>query len=255
MLALLIAIAFQAFVFPVGAVQPLYSRNYVGRETVLSHVPVFVLYDPPGDNSYAEYSESRELESDLKYGAHFGFSVSGEETQTWTTSTSWATPDDERMHLVICMEVWQTWDVWCVITSWNIFYEAELVSSSYYTENAYRFDELDQYDIWVDNRIGDPGDWDEFVHLAKNSPRTDVYAYEVSSYAGVGAGYDINVKGIDFSVSVDYRSGTTTRWEVTYYQYNKQESLDYYQYSNFEPYWDDKEDETVSVDTCIWFSI
>ncbi|MFX1416790.1 MAG: hypothetical protein ACFFC0_08250, partial [Promethearchaeota archaeon] len=136
---------------------PLFSepcQEMIGVTSTQSWVPVYVLYDPPGNGSNAELSPSGSGEMTIMFegttpdreviGAHAGAVVTG----------TFATSRELRWHGVVAIPLNQTWEVWRCSSGGVDWIEARLISWERLGSGFFAATELEEYNIWIDNLTG-----------------------------------------------------------------------------------------------------
>lgn len=237
-----------------GMAQPLIWRELVGRVNVTSWVPAFVLYDPPGDGSYAKFTQSKTVTTTFSYGGVVpGYSVSGSTTQGWVISASYSTPSNQRMHCVICGQFVQEWEVWYCESPIHSWYTANLVRTvqNLYGQGIFRFDELSTYNIWVTNLIGVSGQYSWARHVGAECTMTNTLEYFSTNSVQPQIGYQIAPYGILFSISVGTKTVNEQRFTVEY-TYHDSNTLDFFLESNYNINWGTDPPQSVNG-IQIWF--
>ncbi len=229
--------------------------EYLGRETKDSWIPVFALYDPPGNESYAFLTKSRTTSVHLEFGGGgLGNYATGGFDASLAHTEGWGTPDDEQMSCVICYEYRLTWDVYCYITPRRVFYKAILVDSEALDgKGIKRFDNLENFEVWADDRTGIAGDYSYHRLVDHGCSGYDLLEYEWTNLYYTSLGFEISLKGVAFSAGVHIESETTTKLEVKYYYKDTSEDLDFYLYSDYDIDFELQDPDYVD-EVYIWFS-
>jgi hypothetical protein len=238
-----------------GMIQPLISREYIGRQTVISWVPAFVLYDPPGDGSYAKFTQTKTVTTTFSYGGTVpGYSVSGSTTQAWDISVSYSTPSNQRMHCVICGQFEQQWDVWYYESPISSWYTAALVPNTtvnLHGQGIFTFNELSANHLWVTDLTGVSGQYCWARHVGANCTLTNTFEYFSSNSVQPQVGYQIAPYGILFSIYVGTKTVNEQRFTVEY-TYHSSNTLDFFLESNYNINWDTEPPQSVNG-IQIWF--
>jgi hypothetical protein len=218
---------------------PMIWREYLGRYTKLSWVPTFVLYDPPGDGSYSEFTEAQTITSMIKYGgAYVGFEASGQTTQIWTVTTDCSTPSSERMSGVVAITLNQVWDLWEYDYPSRVVYKAILVSSTPTGgKMIWRFDELATQNLWVTDRTGTQGAYSAPRAVGANMTMSETFEYYCSNINVYGAGYFLNLVGFNFKIYIESQSVSSTKAEVSYTYHDSSANLVFNIESNYDINW------------------
>lgn len=204
--------------------------EYVGRTTKDSFVPYFILYDPPGDGSYSTFTESNTHSSKLTLTGKIGFEkASGSWIQSWTTSTTYQTPDDDRSHFVVAKELRITWDVWHYESMVSEWYVAKYVSHIALS-GAYfiSFDDLDSYDMFVEDQTGNQGTYDHHIVVSSGGTISEEYEYLWTYSQPTWVGFEFALYGVQFGGGLSTQSDDSVEVEVTYTYHDDDETLDFY---------------------------
>jgi hypothetical protein len=184
---------------------PLFSepcQEMIGITSTQSWVPVYVLYDPPGNGSYAELSRGGSGQMTIRFdGTTAGHEVIGGYTGAVVMAT-FVTHDNLRWHGVVAVELNQTWEVW-QCSSGNVdWIEARLVSCEGHGVGFFAATELEGSNIWIDNLTGTSSPHRYEWSLAQGETIEATFSYSRAGFFQVGAGYNVSLLGFDFSVRV-----------------------------------------------------
>ncbi len=229
--------------------------EYVGRITKDTWVPFFVLYDPPGDKSYARITETVMLHTKVKFGGGFGgSSVTGGFEGSMTVQTDYQTPDGERMHCVLACEFVLVWDIYYYITPSYSGYRAKLVSATSKDGQAIiRFDNLENFDILVEDQTGQEGEYGYHRHVGKNAAMTERFEYTWTRLYYTHLGIKFSFKYVEFTAGVSIESEDQRTFEALYHYESTEENLDFMLYSNYDINFESPPPNFVD-NIQIWFS-
>ena len=231
-----------------------YQKIYIGRDTSLSWIPVFTLYDPPGDSSYGIFTEATTMQTRVELGAGFGgWSVDGGFEGNIGFSKSFYTPDNRLEHCIIAKQYYCTWDVYYIITMYNSYYTCDLVSVSEESQGSgiFGFSEAGNYDLLYNDLSGTSGDYHENVHVCEDCSATYSMSYSWTDLYYVQLGFAFSAKGVSFRAGVKIRTEDSSTLELDYYFKDTQHSIDCSIESNYDI---DFSDEPYDVDDIgIWF--
>lgn len=178
------------------------DRQFVGFSTVESYVPIYIIYDPPGEGSYSELTTSGDAQVIASFeGSNEDKIVKGVYDVTLGFSMVGG-PRNERMHFAVCEEVNLTWGLWHCYFGASEWYEAVLESTSYLGYGAFRFDELANYSIWVEDLTGISGSFMYRINVSRDQTESLVLLHNSSQLIDNKAGFNMKLFGIDFSVHV-----------------------------------------------------
>jgi hypothetical protein len=183
------------------------NREFVGMSTIESYVPIYILYDPPGGGSYSEITTSGDAQVTASfegltenrvvkgvYDVELGFSMVGG-------------PENSRMHIAVCELLNLTWGLWHCYLGASEWYEAVLNSTSRLGIGAFRFDNLTNHSMWVEDLTGIPGSFTYRVNVSGSQTESLVLLYSRSQFMDIRAGFSMTLFGIDFTVHVFVNTG------------------------------------------------
>ncbi len=177
-------------------------QEMVGATSIQAWVPVYVLYDPPGNGSNAELSRSGSGEMTITFeGTLSGREVIGGYNGAVITAT-FGTPDELRWHGVVAIPLNQTWEVWRCSSGSVDWLEARLVSCNGHGSGFFTATEIEEYNIWMDNLTGTSSPHGHEWNLAQGGTAEATFTFSREGFFHVGAGYNITLLGFDFSVRV-----------------------------------------------------
>lgn len=184
------------------------NRQLVGVSSIESFIPIYIVYDPPGNGSYSEITTANEgqvvasfrsMEKSLvvigEYDVSLGFGSAGG-------------PKDERMHSVLCEELNMTWSLWHCQLFASKWYEAILESTSSLGVGFLRFDNLDGHGVWVQDLTGASGPFMYNVSLSSNQTEKLTLSYNKDRFVDMKAGFNMTLFGVNFVVHVFVNTGT-----------------------------------------------
>lgn len=183
------------------------NRQFVGRTTIESYVPIYILYDPPGGGSYSRITTSGDAQVIASfdsmnedrvvkgvYDVGIGFSYVGG-------------PQNSRMHFVVCESLNLTWTLWHCYLGASEWYEAVLDSTSHLGLGSLSFDNLANHSMWVENLTGTRGSFTYRVNMSGGQTQSLVLLYSRSQFMDIRAGFNMTLFGIDFTVHVFVNTG------------------------------------------------
>ena len=177
-------------------------QEMIGVTSTQAWVPVYVLYDPPGNGSNAELSRSGSGEMTITFeGTLSGREVFGAYNGAVITAT-FATPGELRWHGVVAIPLNQTWEVWRCSSGSVDWLEARLVSCNRHGSGFFAATEIEEYNIWMDNLTGTSSPHGHEWSLGQGDTGEATFTYSGAGSFPVGAGYNISLLGFDFSVRV-----------------------------------------------------
>jgi len=228
---------------------------YMGRDSTISWVPYFTLYDPPGDSSYAKFTESRTMKTRFEFGGEFGGSgATGGFVASASVSNEYETPHNSRESSVVCKQYELTWDVYCIIRMYDIVYTAELVDASPEGGKAnVAFSDLDSKSILVNDLTDTSGEYDYDRYVSAGCSMSETLEYTFTSLCYSSLGIEFSAKGVTFKAGVSIETEDTTRYEVKYYYKDTQQNLDFDLESNYKINFSNPEPYQVE-DINIWFN-
>jgi hypothetical protein len=211
------------------------NRQLVGVSNVESFVPIYIVYDPPGNGSYSEITVANEgqvvasfrsVEKSLvvigEYDVGLGFGSAGG-------------PKDERMHFVLCEELNMTWSLWHCQLFASRWYEAILESTSSLGVGVLRFDNLAGFGVWVQDLTGISGPFMYNVSLSSNQTEKLTLSYNKAKFVDIKAGFNITLFDVDFVIHVFVNTGTRrVLLNQTYFDMNEDLSFSLVSNGNME---------------------
>lgn len=223
--------------FAVGSVRPVGAVyiEYLGRETKDSWVPVFTLYDPPGDKSYSKFTKTTESEFTVSVGGEMGGNnLDGAWTFRGFFEQGWGTPNEDREHGVIAFKYRMTWDVYCYITTHSVYYKAVLRDQEKAQDLGIivGFDSLNEKDLLVEDLTGTSGEYEEEVHTGEGFEADLTLGYKTTTMTYLCLGFEIELLGINFRGGVSIKTGNSTYTKAYYYWKSTQQDLDFNIYSD-----------------------
>ncbi len=261
--AILIAVVITLMVAPSSVcavappkIQPDYYSFLAGYVDTNYHVPVFVLYDPPGTGSYAEFKRS----NSTTLGMHFDFlggpvaaAVDAGASSTFTTTqvvtTAENTTNDNTVVFDLMKMRWELWET--DYPSGYVSYQLKLVSATDKGWGDCPFAELPSIapDIWITKMNGTLGPYNVYQCIGKNHHDSTAFTYTISSYSEVGVGLDIEVCGMAFKLKSQVEISGSQTFEVVEHYYNPSATMQFYLNSEFP-----LSDFTHLAGLGIWFS-
>jgi hypothetical protein len=209
-----------------GVLFPPPERELVGTTTVVSRVPIYVLYDPPGSLSYSTcFSNFTPVV--LKLDAMSGDVQVHGEYSTFIDATSFSTPTDSRLHVIYALELNQTWQLWRYSEGTNVWFQAYLTHCSYRGSDWLHFD-MAQYinsrGMWIENKTGESSPFALQLDLASNTTETVTFECTQKDFTPFGAGYLVDIIGHDVRIGVSI--SIKRPFNTTYVFNNNMISLD-----------------------------
>lgn len=222
---------------PVSAVW----REYVGTVTDRYAVPIFVLYDPPGESSYSEWQMTEQNTHGFEWTSEAVVVVHGTHELTWKHTKAVGTPDNDRVHRVIYWEYELEWEIWYYITSSSSYYKLILTSQTEIGFGYYNFGSP-KLNGWVDNRIGEEGDWRKHRDFDAPTIAWEEFSYVYETKHKLGAGITVSYGGLSFKLEALAIEETVKGWTATYH-YEDDGALEFWinsdnDWSGSDPNWD-----------------
>ncbi|MFW9851001.1 MAG: hypothetical protein ACFFF4_17875 [Candidatus Thorarchaeota archaeon] len=207
-----------------------YWSEMVGYTYTTFAYPIFVLYDPPGDGSYAKYEKisSSGIGWDLELlGGPFPVAVDVDIDTTFYTGSSVQTSDTiELDHAVICSHYMQRWELWFYMTPRTSFYRLKCVSNAVAGWGWYGLDDLHET-TWVTDKTGTEGPYTSSRHANGGQRGEDWYMTETNAHVGVGLGIKVTIDGLTFELVTHLTFDQGTSVKVTYSYYDT-DDMDFY---------------------------
>jgi len=205
---------------------PLFSepcQELIGVTSTQSWVPVYVLYDPPGNGSYAELTCGGSGPMTIRFeGTTAGREVTGGYAGA-VVSGGHITAHELRLHAVVATWLNQTWEVWRCSSGSVDWIEARLASCEGTGNGLFAATELEEYNIWIDDLTGLSSSHRHEWSLAQGETAEATFTYSRTGFFQVCAGYNISLLGFDFGVRVWLNVGECSL--VTSYVFNNVEGV------------------------------
>jgi hypothetical protein len=185
----------------------LIRRQFVGISTIESYVPIYIIYDPPGGGSYSEITTSGDAQVIASFEGMIENRVVKGVSDVELGFGMVGGPKNERMHFVVCESLNLTWGLWHCCLGASEWYEAVLNSTSRLGFGAFRFDNLANHSMWVEDLTGIPGSFSYRINVSSSQTESLVLLCNKSQFMDIRAGFNMTLFGIDFSVHVFVNTG------------------------------------------------
>ena len=227
------------FVNAAGDVEPLYYKEYLGRGTEKEYLPVTVLYDPYGDNSYQQIETESTIEVTFQMkGAAAGVIASGSTTTSVTYETTYSSsrstdPADMGPGVgdsIIGKIYYLTWDVWVVYSpgeGW--YYEYKLVSASPVGTFVLSRNDLATEDTYVEDKTGEIGSYRHLWDISANRPVSHSVTYSWSGTISVGYSFEVNILGIKSGITYLMSFSGTQSYTITAHYEDSSKKLTFWE--------------------------
>lgn len=212
-----------------GVLFPPPQRELVGTTTVVSRVPNYVFYAPPGALSngtcFANYTPIV-LKLD---GTSDGVQVHSEYAtfMDFTSFTVFAALPSARSDDVCYFLLNQTWQLWRYSDGRTVWFQAELVSCSTVGGGASRIDTtryINSRGMWVENKTGEQSPYGLQWNLTQGTTKEVTIECTQKEFVPLGAGYLVDILGHDVHIGVSISIGRS--FNNTYVFNNNMTSLD-----------------------------
>ncbi len=186
------------------ALQPMAQAEELGTYVIQSWVPYYILYDPPGNGSFAQFStgESEVLEMSFS-GNNSALVVTGEFNASINRITG-DTLGPRFISAVMLLQLNQTWEVCRYSRLGHEWTEAHLVNCSIIGFANYDFDEISGLGIWIDSLSNTTSDYNLSLYVAPGTTKTATIECQPTTPQSISAGYNITLMNsvVPISVSV-----------------------------------------------------
>lgn len=230
--------------------------DYLGRVTRDQWVPFFVLYDPPGDMSYASVTQCNGLALGIGLSGHFeGFGATGSFDSGYLWYSGGGTPDNQRSSGVLASEYSMQWDIYLYEFPSHSLYKAVLVSATPYAYSVgeFSFADCDSHGMIVQSQIGQPAPNEYHRYVSQNWNGYDDLYYTWTTAQSADIGIKFSAFGINFDAGLQITENIQQSFEIYYYYRDSTQALDFYVCTNY-PF-SNVHDNIANVSGIqIWFS-
>lgn len=231
-----------------------YYEEKIGEVEDTYYVPIFLLHDPPGEDSYSTWKMTVENTHGVSFDSESGVVVQGSFEETWKEENQRGTSAQfEVRHKLICFEYNITWEIWFVMTPVTSYYKLILDDiSELQGKNAIWYDNAEDHNAWVSDPTGTSCSWWEHRDLEGPVEHAyDKFTYSYETENALGAGITVSYGGLSFSLEILAIEKHAETFEATYF-YRDSGDLDFYINSNND--WSGGDDEWDINGIGIWFS-
>jgi hypothetical protein len=215
-------------------------KDYWGRGTEREYLPVTVLYDPYGDNSYQQIKSTYQITTTFSFkGVGAGVSASGSVTSqvsyyiSYSSSKSTTNPADigpGKGDRVIGKIYELTWDIWEIIStmSWRYYYKlvsARLIGTFVLSRN----DLKSTSDTTVEDKTGQVGTYRHLWDISANTEVTHEVSYLWSGTVAVGFSYMVNILGLQNGLSFSLSFTGTQTYAVAAHYMDSSKRIKFYE--------------------------
>jgi hypothetical protein len=173
----------------------------IGTCYLESHVPYFVLYDPPGNGSYAHLAVNASRIRLQFEGQTDNLQLTGE-FDTRLDIFGAETPHDAYGNRVFVLDLNQTWELFHYSTFGKEWNEIHLSNCSTLGEEIYSLSDLEGNGVWIDNLTNKISSYSLEWNVSQGSNEQATIECLPSDFRQVGAGYNISIFGTEIAITV-----------------------------------------------------
>ncbi|MHA1927348.1 MAG: hypothetical protein ACTSV2_02080 [Candidatus Thorarchaeota archaeon] len=178
------------------------TEELIGTTSIESWIPVHMMYDPPGNGSSSTVSLNGSGIMRARFeGITPGREVIGEYIGSMISGT-YGTPDQARSHAVVAVELNQTWEVWRLARWGAEWIEARLIDYQNFGIGLLSQTDIENRSMWVEDLTGTSSLFQKDWSIEQGETVEATYISSMIGFYRARAGYEINLFGYDFNISV-----------------------------------------------------
>lgn len=207
------------------------QTEFLGSYTMTPWVPFAMLYDPPGNGSYAQFKSDSVSGFMMRFeGETSNIQMTGEFVSR--VGFGYSTSVSGNGNILIMIHLNQTWELVRYTFLGNTRIDANLTHCSILGDGAFLFSEAETHDVWINDLTNTTSDYSIFFNVEAGETETVTVESGGNTPRSIGAGYNINLMGLLVPINVLLNPQDNNPFTISYEFSNGADSLSFNMFSD-----------------------